>query len=150
MRSLRNMTECCKNHSNPLLETPWVNVDGSSLTGTLQDLSDCWMEPHEPSLAGGALPASPLIFYVLSVSLSNFQCWESDNWFRVIPCSCPEGEKKTKQHPKRRIVSPLIISMWAWTQVHFKFCSSLCVLYCHGCQEVIHVEKKFGLRPCQM
>lgn len=53
--------ECCKNHSNPLLETPCVSADDSSLTRTLWDLSACQMEPHEPGLAGGALPASPLL-----------------------------------------------------------------------------------------
>jgi len=35
VRSLRNMLEFCKDHCNPLLETPWVNADDSSLTRTL-------------------------------------------------------------------------------------------------------------------
>ena len=35
VRLLRNMLEHCKDHSNPLLETPWVNADGSSLARTL-------------------------------------------------------------------------------------------------------------------
>lgn len=45
VRLLRNMLECCKDHSNPFLETPWVNADGSSLTGLRRTSLLAWWSP---------------------------------------------------------------------------------------------------------
>lgn len=43
--SLRNMQEYCKDHSNPLLATHWVNADGSPLPGLCRTSLLTWQSP---------------------------------------------------------------------------------------------------------